>query len=99
MKYQVRLTKSAVNQFKKLPRDRKEKVREALNKAASLAAMRDKGFRGGRSIKVVRGRSDSFFRLRVSDYRIMYDVIEDESTLLVLGIVNRRDLEQWLKSH
>jgi hypothetical protein len=27
----------------------------------------------------------------------MYDVIEDERVLLVLGIVHRGDLERWLR--
>jgi hypothetical protein len=27
----------------------------------------------------------------------MYDVIDEERTLLVLGVVHRRDLERWLR--
>jgi hypothetical protein len=28
----------------------------------------------------------------------MYDVLSDDKVLLVLGIVNRRDLERWLRN-
>ena len=36
-------------------------------------------------------------RLRVGDYRVMNDVLDAERVLLVLGIVQRRDLEHWLR--
>ncbi len=34
---------------------------------------------------------------RVGDYRVMYDVITQDRVLLVLGIVQRGDLERWLR--
>ena len=52
----------------------------------------------GRSVKTIRGADDTFHRLRIGDYRVMYDVIDDDRTILVLGIVDRGDLERWLRS-
>ena len=49
-------------------------------------------------MKTIRGRADSFHRLRVGDYHVMYDLIEEGRVLLVLGIVHRSDLERWLRS-
>lgn len=49
-------------------------------------------------MKTIRGQADSFHRLRVGDHRVMYDVIEDDRVLLVLGIVHRSDLARWLRS-
>jgi mRNA-degrading endonuclease RelE of RelBE toxin-antitoxin system len=49
-------------------------------------------------VKTIRGRADSFHRLRVGDYRVMYDVIDEDRVVLVLGIVHRGDLERWLRS-
>jgi mRNA-degrading endonuclease RelE of RelBE toxin-antitoxin system len=49
-------------------------------------------------VKALRGRADRFFGLRVGDYRVMYDTINEERTVLVLGIVHRRDLECWLRA-
>jgi len=40
---------------------------------------------------------DTFHRLRVRDYRVMYDVISEDRAVLILGIVHRRDLERWLR--
>jgi mRNA-degrading endonuclease RelE of RelBE toxin-antitoxin system len=48
-------------------------------------------------LKAIAGRADRFFRLRVGDYRVMFDVVEDDEVILVLGVVHRRDLERWLR--
>jgi mRNA-degrading endonuclease RelE of RelBE toxin-antitoxin system len=57
----------------------------------------ERGRVGGKKVKTIRGAADAFHRLRVGDYRVMYDVIERDRVLLVLGIVHRRDLERWLR--
>ena len=71
------------------------RIRLALGKLARDAA--GKGRIGGKAVKTIRGISDSFHRLRVGDYRVMYDVIEEDHVILVLGIVHRADLERWLR--
>ena len=57
-----------------------------------------KGRIGGKAVKTIRGAGDSFHRLRVGDYRVMYDVIDTDGVILVLGIVDRGDLERWIRS-
>ncbi len=52
---------------------------------------------GGKAVKTIHGASDSFHRLRVGDYRVMYDAIDEDRVILVLGIVHRGDLEAWLR--
>jgi mRNA-degrading endonuclease RelE of RelBE toxin-antitoxin system len=47
---------------------------------------------------MIRGTSDSFHRLRVGDYRVMYEILDADRVVLVLGIVHRGDLERWLRS-
>lgn len=49
------------------------------------------------SAKTIRGTEDTFHRLRVGDHRVMYDVIDSDRVILVLGIVDRADLERWLR--
>ncbi len=53
---------------------------------------------GGKSVKTIRRAGDSFHRLRVGDCRVMYDVIDHDGVILVLGIVDRGDLERWIRS-
>lgn len=56
------------------------------------------GRRGGKRTKTIRAVRDEFHRLRVGDYRIRYDLIPQDRVILVLAIVDRRDLERWLRS-
>jgi mRNA-degrading endonuclease RelE of RelBE toxin-antitoxin system len=68
-------------------------VRAALSQLAG----RSIGSRGGKSLKASAGKADDFYRLRVGDYPVMLDVIEDDKVILVLGVVHRGDLERWLR--
>ena len=72
------------------------RVRPALERLAIDVAT--PGRVGGKTVKSIKGASDSFHRLRVGDHRVMYDVIPENHVILVLGIVNRRDLERWLRN-
>jgi mRNA-degrading endonuclease RelE of RelBE toxin-antitoxin system len=49
-------------------------------------------------VKSIQGMSDPFHRLRVGDHRIMFDVIDEDRAILVLGVVHRGDLERWLRN-
>lgn len=49
-------------------------------------------------MKSIQGAADTFHRLRVGDHRVLFDVIAEERTVLVLGIVHRGDLERWLRN-
>jgi mRNA-degrading endonuclease RelE of RelBE toxin-antitoxin system len=53
---------------------------------------------GGKAIKTIQGIRDSFHRLRVGDYRVTYDVLDEDQVILVLGIVHRADLERWIRN-
>jgi len=79
-----------------LPDDVCPRLREALEGLAEQAAA---GRRiDGKKVKSIQGVSDSFHRLRVGDYRVMYDVVHEDRVVLVLGIVHRGDLERWLRN-
>ena len=75
--------------------DTRARIRAALQRLAVDVA--EPGRIGGKSVKSIRGTGDKFHRLRVGDFRIMYDVLDDERVLLVLGIVRRGELERWLR--
>ena len=57
-----------------------------------------KGRIGGKAVETIRGAGDSFHHLRVGDYRVMYDVIDTDGGIVVLGMVDRGDLERWIRS-
>ena len=92
---EVRLGPAARRQYDSLPRREREAIRAAL---IALSATTASGGRGSKTLKTIRGTEGDFHRVRVGDWRIMYDVLSDDKVLLVLGIVNRRDLERWLRN-
>ena len=74
----------------------RSRIRAALEKLARDASR--SGRIGGKTVKTIQGVGDSFHRLRVGDHRVMYDVVEEDRVILVLGIVHRGDLERWIRN-
>ena len=87
---------SAVKAFGKLSPELRTRIGAALSKLVVDAGRT--GRIGGKTVKTIHGVSDSFHRLRVGDYRVMYDTIDEDRVILVLGIVHRGDLERWIRS-
>ncbi|HLA94063.1 MAG TPA: type II toxin-antitoxin system RelE/ParE family toxin [Actinomycetota bacterium] len=94
--YEVRLAPAAVRAFKKLSPEAKARVRGALEKLAGEVAK--PGRIGGKRVKSIQGARDTFHRLRVGEHRVMYDVLAEERTVLILGVVHRGDLERWIRN-
>jgi len=95
--YEVRFAPAAARALRKLDAKLRARIVRALIGQAARAGSAASGQRGGKSVKALQGKSDRFFRLRVGDHRAMYDVIDEERVLLVLGVVHRRDLDRWLR--
>ena len=89
------MSPAAVRAFKRLPPDLKGRLREALEELAIDAA--EPGRIRGKKVRTIQGARDSFHRLRVGHHRIMYDVIDRDRVVLILGIVHRGDLERWIR--
>jgi mRNA-degrading endonuclease RelE of RelBE toxin-antitoxin system len=85
-----------VRQFKKLGDADRLRVRKALGRLAHDVARPTRV--SGKSVKSIRGTEGTFHRLRVGDQRVMFDVIDTDRVVLVLGIVDRAELERWLRS-
>ena len=47
---------------------------------------------------MIHGAHDTFHRPRVGDHRIMHDVNDPDRVVLVLGIVDRAELERWIRN-
>ena len=92
----MRLSTSAQRAYESLDQPLRQRIKDAL---LDLAAKVEGGERGGKSVKTIQGSADSLHRLRVGNHRVMYDLLDPERVLLVLGIVDRKDLETWLRQH
>ena len=90
------LSPAATRAYLKLSASVQVRIQRSLEGLARAAA--GPGRIGGTRVRTIQGAADSFHRLRVGDYRVMYDVIAGDRVLHVLGIVHRSDLERWLRS-
>lgn len=81
MSYSVRIKDSAAKELARLPRDARERLIDAIDRLGEepLAGSALKG--GMRGLR----------RLRVGDYRIVYELLDDELVVLVVRVAHRRE--------
>jgi mRNA-degrading endonuclease RelE of RelBE toxin-antitoxin system len=60
----------------------------------AILALEENPFPPGKKWKLLEG-SGGLVHLRVGDYRVLYEVLDDE--IHVLGVIRRRDLDRWLR--
>ena len=72
--FKIIFTPEAIRQLKKLKRYHAATILDAIEKHLAEEPERT----GKTSIKRLRGQQEAIFRLRMQDYRIFYDVSEDE---------------------
>jgi addiction module RelE/StbE family toxin len=75
--FQIVFTPLAIRQLKKMKRYHAAMIVDAIETHLSNEPEQTHG-----SIKRLRGRQEATFRLRVRDYRIFYDVSEDEVAVI-----------------
>jgi mRNA-degrading endonuclease RelE of RelBE toxin-antitoxin system len=80
MAWNLQLAGPAQKDFRKLPANDRQRVRNAL------LAMQDDPFQG--DIKRIVGQPTAW-RRRVGSYRILYDLYVDQRLIVVAGIVRR----------
>ncbi|HEX3925491.1 MAG TPA: type II toxin-antitoxin system RelE/ParE family toxin [Streptosporangiaceae bacterium] len=85
MKYTIRWRERAVRQLRAIPQP------AALTILKALAPLGDDPRRPDSNVKKLAGYEDRY-RLRVGDYRVIYDVMDGQLVILVLGVGHRREI-------
>ncbi len=80
MSYSVDFSKAARKQFKKLPLDVQERIQSKINELA--IEPRPNG------VKKIQGEENSY-RIRVGDYRVVYDIFDDILLITVIRVKHR----------
>jgi mRNA interferase RelE/StbE len=88
MNYEVQIAPGAKREIKKLPREVSLKITLAINELATNP--RPMG------VTKLRGEDD-LYRIRVGDYRVIYQVHDDVLIVLVLAFGHRREVYRDLK--
>jgi mRNA interferase RelE/StbE len=85
VKYAFRWRERAVRQLRAIPQP------AALTILRALATLGDEPRRQDANIKKLVGYDDRY-RLRVGDYRVIYDVIDNQLVILIVGVGHRREI-------
>jgi mRNA interferase RelE/StbE len=91
MKYEILFAPEAVQDFKRLSARDRSIVKEAIEEHLRYEPQRTSKSR----IKKLRGMSRPQYRLRVSEIRVFYDVVE--RTVEVLAIIPKSKAAAWLE--
>ena len=83
MAYRVELLRTAAKELERLPTEAKQAVRRAI--AALADDPRPRG-----SKKLVGGHD--YYRIRIGDYRVLYEVRARQVLVLVIAVGHRRDI-------
>lgn len=79
--YSVRIKDSAAKELARLPRDARERLIDAIDGLGD----------GPLAGSVLKGGLRGLRRLRVGDYRIVYEVLDDALVVLVIRVAHRRE--------
>lgn len=87
--YKLYIPKRVFKQLSSIDSINRNHIRDEILK------LRNDPYPAGKKVKKLKGFDGEYIRLRVGDYRIMFEV--GEEMINILGIVHRRDLERWIK--
>lgn len=82
MPYQLRITRSAAKELRKLPPGVQQRIRQAVRKLADDPRPP--------KCKKLQGRND--YRVAVGDYRVIYEVDDSSRVVTVWRVGHRRDV-------
>lgn len=85
MKHRLILSPRALKEFSKLERPIKEKIDRALFKLQASP-------RESANFKFLKDKRLAEFRVRVGDYRVLYDIYENDKVIYILRIGHRKDI-------
>lgn len=87
--YKVEFTRSAKKEFDRIPSDIQNKVVEALS------ILSQNPFSEFLKIKKLKG-ADELYRIRLGDYRLVYEVRRHILVIIVIKIGHRKDIYRFL---
>ena len=84
--YQIEYQQQAIKTLLKIPRDRARLIRAKIDKIELLA---QSPYSANNNVKKLEGIGG--YRLRIGDWRVLYEIIDDRLIIVVLKIKPRGD--------
>jgi len=82
MRFQIIWSESAANELKKLDRTLSKRI---FNKVSQLSE-------NPYNFDVIKMVGDPYFRLRVGDYRVVFDIQNDQLRILIIKVGHRKNI-------
>jgi len=82
--FKIIVPNSVEKEFYNLPEEIQPKIREKLNELKQNP--RPYG------VKMLKGKLNGSWRIRVGNYRIIYDIFDKEKTIVITDIGHRKDI-------
>lgn len=82
--YSIEYKPAATRDAKKLDKPVMQRIRKKLKKLCANP--------GGEGAEKLKGTSEAYYRIRVGDYRVLFERQDDNHTILVLRIGDRKDV-------
>lgn len=83
-KYRIRILEAAIQDLARLDKSMGRRVVRRINwLAANLDTIR---------LEALTGDLAGFYKLRIGDYRVIYEVLWDEETIVIHAIGHRREI-------
>ena len=90
MKYRIEVKRSAAKALKKIPKPDQKRISKAIDNLAENLPNPD--------ITKMKG-NNPFHKIRVGDYRIVYEIQDDILLILIIKIGHRKDIYRHLNIH
>ncbi|MFC1896096.1 type II toxin-antitoxin system RelE/ParE family toxin [Thermodesulfobacteriota bacterium] len=87
MKYRIEVKKSAAKTLKKIPKPDQKRISERIDNLAKNLPNPDTAKMKG---------NNPFHKVRVGDYRIIYEIQDDALLILIINIGHRKDIYRSL---
>ncbi|HGJ64569.1 TPA: type II toxin-antitoxin system RelE/ParE family toxin [bacterium] len=92
MPFEVFLPDAVKDQLSHLPRDIRQRI------AQEIKTLQDFPFPHGNTIRRIQGSKKPIYRMRVGDYRVIYNLDTQKKQAIILSVVHRQNLESALKT-
>ena len=83
MSYRLRIEKRAIKEIKVLPADVQDRIKEKIK----IVLTEKPTPSGDNDVKKIKG--SNFYRLRVGDYRVFFDVDNEDRVVYILSVRHR----------
>lgn len=82
--YQLKISSKAKKDFRNIDKKVQQRIIKEILKL--------KNNRYSQQFKPLVGKKIAQFRLRIGDYRVLYDVYSEDEVVLILGVGHRKDI-------